>query len=501
MAFSFLFSVLALLVLVWSLSRNLLGMGPSGGKKIFDNPAEPDPESILLSDQSVQNRFFDQSCSPVVRYLFWSSCIWLLVGSIVGMIVSLKFNFPDWLSELPALTFGRLRPLHLNVVAYGWVSMVGMAISIWLVPRLTKNKLSGGATAVLGTHLWNLGMLLGTVSLLAGWTDGVEWLEFPWATDWLFIIGGAMIGFPVLLTLRGSKEDHIYVSLWYIGAAFVWFPFLFLVANLPVFYGAQHAIVNWWYAHNVLGLWITPMGLAAAYYLIPKIIGQPIYSYQVSLLGFWGLALFYSQVGIHHLIGGPVPTWLVSLSVVTSVMMFIPVIAVAVNHHFTIGQNWARVKQSPTLQFVVFGAMMYTVVSAQGSLMALRSINQVSHFTHYTVGHAHLGVYGFFTFIAFGACYFMLPRIFQVDWPRPKLIRWHFWLAVIGIAIYVGSLSIGGILQGQKMLNPEVAFSESVAFTKPWLAARSLGGLLMTLSHIIFFYHAILLWMSKKEAR
>jgi cytochrome c oxidase cbb3-type subunit 1 len=235
------------------------------------------------------------------------------------------------------------------------------------------------------------------------------------------------------------------------------------------------------------------MGLAAAYYLIPKIIGRPVYSYQISLLGFWGLALFYSQVGIHHLIGGPVPTWLVSLSIVTSVMMFLPVLAVAVNHHMTVGQNWSAVKKSPTLQFIVFGAMMYTVVSAQGSLMALRSVNQVTHFTHYTIGHAHLGVYGFFSFIAFGACYFMVPRLLAKDWPHPRLIKLHFWSAVIGISIYVIGLSIGGVIQGQMMMNSTVSFSESVAATKPYLWARSVGGVLMTLSHCIFGYHYYLL--------
>jgi cytochrome c oxidase cbb3-type subunit 1 len=248
----------------------------------------------------------------------------------------------------------------------------------------------------------------------------------------------------------------------------------------------QEATVNWWFAHNVLGLWLTPLGVGAAYYFIPKIIGKPIYSYSLSLLGFWALALFYSQVGIHHLIGGPVPTWVVTLSIVHSVMMFVPVIAVAINQHVTVARNLWAFKASVPLRFISLGAVMYTLASFQGSIEALRTINTVTHFTQYTVGHAHLGAYGFVSFILFGAVYHMGPRLTGRQWPAPALIKVHFWLVVVGFSIYFFALTIGGVLQGLAMLDATRPFADSVTVLAPYLEARSVGGALMTLGHLIF---------------
>jgi cytochrome c oxidase cbb3-type subunit 1 len=494
MALSLIFSVGALFFLIWSISASQFEMGPSKAMVIFDpNHITGTTENHAPIEERALLRELDQSSCHPSWYLIFSSVVWLLIGSVFGVITSFKFHYPDWLTNLPALTFGRLRPLHLNTVTYGWLSQSGMGIALWLIPRLTRRTLVGAHYSIIGTHLWNFAMVIGTVALFSGWTDGVEWLEYPWVTDGLFVIGGALVGIPVLLTIAQRRVHHLYVSVWYIGAAFVWFPFLFFISNLPVFYGAQHAMVNWWYAHNVLGLWLTPLGLAAAYYLIPKVLGRPIHSYYLSLIGFWSLALFYSQVGIHHLIGGPVPTWLVTLSVVTSVMMIIPVVAVAVNHHLTVGKRFWIMKRSPTLRFIIPGSMFYTIVSAQGSLMALRSVNQVTHFTHYTIAHAHLGVYGFYSLIMFGACYFALPRMLCKEWPSRWLVSLHFWSVLLGISIYVISLSIGGVRQGQAMLDPSVSFSETVRITKPYLWGRTVGGSLMTLGHFLFFFHILLL--------
>jgi len=280
------------------------------------------------------------------------------------------------------------------------------------------------------------------------------------------------------------------VSVWYIAAGLLWFPVLFLIANIPgLHFGVQQATMNWWFGHNVLGLWFTPIGLAAAYYFIPKVLGKPIHSYNLSLLGFWSLAFFYSQVGGHHLIGGPVPTWLITISIVQSVMMVVPVFAVAVNQHMTVLGNFRALIYSPTLRFIVLGAMMYTAASVQGSMEALRSVNTVTHFTHYTVAHAHLGLYGFFSMVMFGSIYFIMPRVMNWEWPYPRLISLHFWLVLIGFAIYFVWLTIGGWLQGLAMLDEKVPFMASVALTIPYLQARSIGGALMTLGHLVFAAH------------
>jgi cytochrome c oxidase cbb3-type subunit 1 len=343
---------------------------------------------------------------------------------------------------------------------------------------------------LLGAVLWNAGLLAGIGAVAAGFSTGLEWLEMPWQVALLLVAGGALIGIPLLLTVARRAVDHLYVSVWYLGAALFWFPILYLVGNLPgVHFGVEQATMNWWYGHNILGYFFTPLSQAAIYYFVPKVIGRPLQSYSLSLLGFWTQAFFYGMVGAHHLIGGPVPSWLITLSIVQSIMMIVPVVAFATNYTLTLKGYWRTLVYSPTLRFMVVGAVMYILVSVEGSFEALRSVNTVTHFTHFTVGHAHLGMYAFVTITLFGGIYFALPRVLEREWPYPFLIAAHFWLVVVGIFVYVVSLSIGGWLQGLAMLDPARAFMDSVAITLPWLRARSIGGALMTVGHIVFAAH------------
>lgn len=512
----FLLSTTALLFLIWSISHRQFQMGPGAAEVIFERgevgtveePASSDSHRLAERAEGrvdegyvSERKRLDRSSRTPVLWMLSSAVVWLVLGSLAGLVVSIKFHQPDWLTQQAWLTFGRLRPVHLNAVIYGWTSMAGVGVSLWLMPRLLKTELRGIRWATAGAIIWNLGVALGLVALALGGSEGQEWLEFPWPVDLILVVAGACLGVPLLLTLKHRRVEHLYVSTWYIGAALLWFPFLFGIANLPhLFTGVSQAIVNWWFAHNVLGLWITPMALSAAYYFIPKVLGRPIYSYQLSLLGFWSLALFYSQAGIHHLIGGPVPTWLVAISVVHSVSMFVPVIAVAVNHHMTLKGRFSTLKSSPTLRFVVVGAILYTLVSLQGSLEALRSVNRVVHFTHYTVAHAHLGVYGFATFIYFGSYYFIMPRLLGRNWPYPKLINWHFGLCLGGLLLYFVSMTYAGWLQGLALLQPDKSFLHSLEVTKPFLAWRTVGGTLMTLGHLIFAFHYASLFRTAKES-
>lgn len=506
-AVSFLIGIVGLMALVWAISADQFAYLHHGAKVIFDGELqvedptanEQDLQASLHGDielsTDVSDRLQADASTQLPTLLFGSSAIlWLLVGSVFGLIASIKLHVPDFLPHQSWLSFGIVRTLHLNAVAYGWLSMGGVAISLWLLPRLLRVELKGKTFATYGAFLWNLGLLFGLYSIANGRTDGMEWLEIPWYIDILFVLAGGCVGIPLIQTFQHRKVEHLYVSAWYIIAALIWFPFLFFIANIPgLHFGVEQALVNWWYAHNALGLWFTPISLAAAYYLIPKIIGRPIYSYQLSLLGFWSLGLFYSQVGVHHLIGGPVPTWVTTLSIVTSVSMVIPVLAVAINHHFTAYKHLQALKHSPVLRFIVTGAMMYTAASFQGSMESLRSINTVTHFTHYTVAHAHLGAYGFASMITFGTLYFALPRVTCQEWPFPKLISWHYRLVLIGFLVYFISLTIGGWLQGQAMLDASRAFSESVTLTKPYLLGRTFGGVLMTLGHFVFAFHSFVL--------
>lgn len=522
LAMTFLVSVGGLALLIWALANDQFGMGQGAAETIFapgevgqvEDPATPAADQAAMqrmrapehsagpSEEIIERDVADRSSrAPVLAWLS-SSMLWLLLASVFGLMASIKLHVPDWLVEDAVLTFGRLRPAHLNVAAYGWASMAGVGVGLWLIPRLFKTALVGAPYAIAGAVVWNLGIFAGTVAIIAGESDGLEWLEFPWQIDIALVIGGALAAVPLILTLLKRRVGHLYVSAWYLIAALVWFPMLFVTANVPnLFSGTEQAMLNWWFAHNVLGLWMTPLGLAAAYYFIPKIIGKPIHSYGLSLIGFWALALFYSQVGLHHLIGGPVPTWAITISIVHSVMMVIPVIAVAVNHHMTMLGSFRLMLYSPTLRFVVLGAMMYTFASIQGSMEALRSVNTITHFTHYTVAHAHMGMYGFLTFVLFGSVYFILPRLLDWEWPHAWAISLHFWLVFIGWGVYFWPLSVGGWLQGLAMLDESVPFMESVALTQPYLIARSVGGTLMTLGHLVFVAHFFLMIQRGGPAR
>lgn len=351
LASTYIISILGLALFIWSLRKGGGQSRPDGGRVIFE-PGEigqiEEPSAEAASRQALQGitdgatghvlgsvelrarHAADGSTAAPVLLLLSTAVIWLLVGSVAGLISSIKLHEPDWLTHDAVFTFGRLRSVHLNAVAYGWTSLAALAIATWMLPRLLRTPLRGSSFTYAGALLWNIGLMLGLYSIAMGVTDGMEWLEIPWPMGVLFAIGGALMGVPLLLMLPRAQVDHLYVSVWYIGAALFWFPILYVVAKLPGLHvGVEQATMNWWFGHNVLGYFFTPMALAAVYYFVPKVIGRPIQSYDLSLLGFWTLAFFYGQVGAHHLIGGPIPVWLVTLSIVQSVMMVIPPVPVS----------------------------------------------------------------------------------------------------------------------------------------------------------------------------
>lgn len=508
---AFLLSIIGLFFFIWSLRKGLLVENPTAASVIFargevgrvDDPALASGEEQALQDAAqpapahaadagdLQARVAADRSSAFPVFMFAAfACFWLLLGSIAGLTSSLKLHMPDLLTEQAWMTFGRLRTVHLQAVLYGWITNAALGMILWLLPRLLRTPLQGAIWTMLGGALINTGIAAGIGAIAAGWTAGMEYLEIPWQIGIFIAAGFALIILPVLFTLVNRKTEHLYVTVWYSVAGLLWITLLFVVAKMPgVHTGVQQATMNWWYGHNVLGLWFTPVSVGAIYYFLPKIIGRPVSSYNLSILGFWTLAFFYGQVGGHHLIGGPVPGWLITLSIVQSMMMVIPVIAFTINMGGTLWGRMHLARHSPTLRFMMFGGLMYLASSLQGSMEALRSVNQVAHFTHYTVGHAHLGAYGFVSMVLFGAIYFMMPRVLNWEWPYPKLITVHFWLAAVGIAIYFVALTIGGWLQGLAMLDPARAFMESVTLTIPYLKWRSIGGTLMVASHIVFVGH------------
>ncbi|GIW61123.1 MAG: membrane protein [Patescibacteria group bacterium] len=441
--------------------------------------------------QAAQERVtIDRSCRGPVLAFTASALFWLLVGSLLALLASVKLHSPYFLTGSVIWTFGRVRMAHLQAVALGWSSLAAMAACLWLMCRLARVELVYPRMLYLACALWNVATTLAVAGILLGDGTSVEWLDAPTYAHPFFVAGAGLVTAWVVATFRRRRETHVYVTQWYILAAVFWFPWLYTVATLMIFWmpvtGVIQPVVNWWFNHNFLGLWLTPIGVGTAYYIIPKILGRPIHSYYLSITGFWALALFYSWAGMHHLIGGPIPAWLATASTVGSMMMFIPVIAVAINHHMTMIGHFHRLKYSPALRFTVFGAIAYTAVSFQGSIESLKDFSEVAHFTHYTVGHAHLGAYGFVAMIFFGLYYYMIPRLTGREWYSSKLIRLHFWCSAVGITLYFTALSIGGWWQGRMLNNPNVPFANIIMYIQPYLALRSVAGTMMTIGHLAF---------------
>jgi cytochrome c oxidase cbb3-type subunit 1 len=448
------------------------------------------PGDVRVDERRALLAEIDASCRVPVLFFVVSGLLWLLLGTVLALVTSIKLHHPDFLTSWGFLTFGRVRPAHLNTVIYGWASQTGIGVTLWLMCRLCRVSFPAPGLATVAALFWNLGLTIGVVGILIGDSTAIEWLEMPrYATPILFF-SYALIAVWAVITFRIRTERHLYVSQWYLLAALLWFPWLYATAQIMLLIepvrGTVQAAVNWWFAHNVLGLWFTPIGLASIYYFIPKVIGRPIHSYYLSVLGFWSLALFYNWNGLHHLIGGPLPAWMITVSIVASVMMLIPVVTVAINHHLTMRGHFGKLRHSPTLRFVVFGALCYTATSLQGIANSIRSYSEIVHFTHHTIAHAHLGVYGFFTMTMFGALYYVVPRITGREWPSLGLISVHFWACLIGLGLYVVPLSFGGILQGLAMNDATIPFLKVVEGTLPWLKLRTAAGLLLGLGHVAF---------------
>jgi cytochrome c oxidase cbb3-type subunit 1 len=439
----------------------------------------------------------DDSTKAPAMFFLCSALLWLLAGTAFALIASFKMHAPNFLGDAEWLTFGRVRSAHLNAVVYGWSVNASFAVVLWLMARLARSVVRHSSLLMLAGAFWNIGVTVGLYGILAGDSTSIEWLEIPpYATPMLFI-AYALVGAWTVITFRFGKSEHIYVSQWYILAALFWFPWLYSIAQIMLIFaparGTVQALVNWWFAHNVLGLWFTPIGLAAAYYFLPKVLGKPIHSYYLSVLGFWSLAIFYNWAGVHHLIGGPVPAWVITAGIAASFMMVVPVVVTAINHHLTMIGSFGALKFSPTLRFIVFGAVNYTLSSLLGSLMADRGVNEVVHFTHATVAHAHHGLYAFFTMVMFGSIYYILPRILHKEWPSAALISAHFWTVAVGITIYVVVLTVAGTQQGFGMNNADIPFLDVVKNTLGALQWRSYAGVLITIGHVAFAVNFV--WM------
>jgi cytochrome c oxidase cbb3-type subunit I len=454
---------------------------------------EPTVSAAATDAEQFERALIDASTRVPVLMFYASAMVWLLIGTVLSGFVSIKMHVPDWFSEVSFLTWGRVRPVTMDVMIYGWASMAAMGTAVWLMARLCRTTLRHPLLIVAGTWFWNIGILIGVVGILMGYSTGYQWLEFPPYAALVLFVAYALIMSWAVLMFRFRRGEQIYITQWYLLGAFLWFPWLYAAAQAMLFIvpvqGVMQAAVSWWYVNNLLFLWLGAIALGTAYYMIPKVIGRPVYSYHLATIGFWTYALFSSWTGMQRLVDGPFPAWMITASISATILTIIPVATVGLNHHMTMQGYFPVMRYSPTLRFTVFGAMSYTVFSVIGILISLRSIARYLHFTQATIGYSYIGLYAFITMILFGSMYYIVPRLVGREWRYASLIKLHFWASAYGIGLMSLMLLVGGLAQGSSQNDPSLPFIESTASVLPYLRGNTIAVLLLTASHFIFAFH------------
>lgn len=417
-----------------------------------------------------------------------TAAAWLLFATGVGILLAFKFGAPDILPQ-DWLTFGRLRPIHTNATFYGFASLALVGLAYYIAARSGRSALHSTRLAWVGLGLFNIAALAGTIALFMGYNDGnLEYREWPWPIRGIFLAALVVTAWNLIGTVAQRKTDDIYLSNWYNVGGVLFTIIIATVAVLPWYqYGLGQVAVSGYYMHNAVGMWFTPLVLGMFYYTIPKLLNRPIYSYALGVLAFWTNLVFYPIIGSHHFLFSPLPWWLQTTAIVFSVAMFVPVLGGSANFLLTMRGHVRDMIHSYPLLFIFVAVIGYLVGSSQGTLEAFRSLQEVWHFTHYTIGHSHLTMYGFVALGIFGGVYALLPAATGKQASQTGMAL-HFWLAVVGSFIYVISLSIGGTVQGLSWMSGE-PFIQSVISVEPYLVWRGIGGAMMFLSHIIFAWN------------
>ncbi len=421
------------------------------------------------------------------RWFIYVSIMFFLVAILIGLIMATKFVFPNFLGIIPALSFGRIRGIHTNGVLFGWLLAADMGLAFYVVPRLCGVKLFSEKLGMATLYIWIVTILGAVVTLAMGDTQAKEYLELNWWLDGLVTIAWVMFAVNIFATIAKRKHQQMYVSLWYTMGALLWTAILWIVANLPVYSGVNDANVNWWFGHNAVGLIFTPMGVALAYYFIPKSTMNPLYSHKLSIIGFWTIAFLYIWNGAHHIIFGPIPTWLQTVAILFSISLFIPVWTVITNFFGTLRGKW--VQGNYIIKFLLAGTVFYLLTCFQGPMHALRSVNQIISKTDWIVGHAHMALFGGFSFFAFGGIYYALPRILKKPLYSDKLGEWHFWFSFMGFLGFSVALWVGGFIQGLQWMDHTISFLDTVKSMQVYYVVRMHSGVLIVIGQLLFAFN------------
>jgi cytochrome c oxidase cbb3-type subunit 1 len=413
---------------------------------------------------------------------------WLLIGTSIGEYVGIKFVAPD-ADHVAWLSFGRLRPVHTNMVFWGWASLGMLGLGYYIVPRVSNTPLHSIKNGWWALGLINASVLIGSICLMAGINNGGgEYREYTWPVMLLFALGLVITLQNFIKTIAKRTTEAVYLSNWYIVSAIIFVLVIVIIAYLPWWQnGLGDTIIQGYYMHMGVGMWFMFFTLGIVYYFLPQQLNKPIYSYSLGILAFWSQILFYTVTGSHHFIFSSIPWWLQTVAIIGSMGMIIPVTAGATNFLLTINGSWASIGQSYTLPFFLTGIIFYFTGSMQGTAEAFRSTNLIWHFTDFTVAHSHLTMYGIITFFVWAASYALIPRLTGKEAPQIA-IGTHFWLALLGLLFYTIPLMWGATLKGL-LWSQGKPFIDSVVLMAPYWLWRAIGGSLMWFSHIVFCYN------------
>ncbi len=446
----------------------------------------------------------------VVRQFSIMAVIWGVVGMLVGVIIAAQLYIPELNLGLPWTSFGRLRPLHTNAVIFAFGGCTLFATSYYVVQRTCQTRLFGGSLASFTFWAWQLVIVAAAVSLPLGFTQGKEYAELEWPIDILIAVTWVSYAIVFFGTIgkRKVKVKHIYVANWFFGAFIIAVALLHIVnsAAIPAdfmksysaYAGVQDAMVQWWYGHNAVGFFLTAGFLGIMYYFVPKQVERPVYSYRLSIVHFWALIFTYMWAGPHHLHYTALPDWTQSLGMVFSLILLAPSWGGMINGMMTMSGAWHKLRSDPILRFLIVSLSFYGMSTFEGPMMAIKTVNALSHYTDWTVGHVHSGALGWVGLVSMGALYYMIPRLFgQKQMYSVKAIELHFWMATIGIVLYIAAMWIAGVMQGLmwRGVNPDgtltYTFVESVKATYPFYALRLLGGLLYLGGMVVMLWNVL----------
>jgi cytochrome c oxidase cbb3-type subunit 1 len=454
--------------------------------------------SPILEDTKLRADI-DRSLRHPVMFFFTSGALWLFVAVLLGFLSSWKSHAPELLSGVGWLTTGRLSLAHQNILLYGWAFQAAFGAIIWLMARLCRKECGNAVLILIAGHIWNIALTLGLLGILGGGGPGVTWLAFPVYLWPVFFLSYMMITVWSVVQFRVREKGHVYVTQWYLLAAILSFPWIYLTANIFVFVIDGHPLmktaISEWYKGSLLLLFFAPVGIGIAYYLAPKVTGRAIYSYHLALFGFWALIAIGPWSGFQKLTGAPIPDWLPYVGAAATILFLIPALAVAVNILRTILQaDPGVVRHSPSLRFTLGGMVGMLLLGAVGLVLNTSGLLQATQFSLTGYGYDILALYGFFSMCAFGLIYFVVPRVTRREWLSKRFMSSHFYLSLYGVASIVLFSIFGGVMQGLAQNAADKPWSDAATRSLGYGLGTTIAWAFIALANLIFLFHLMLMW-------